>query len=220
VGHPLRHGRHGRASSRLWPLLDELGVEVHLNTEIQEIVIDGKRATGVRMADGTVHHRRCVISNADVAWTYLNMIPKQHRRTNSDRWVKSKKYSMSLFVIYFGTKKRYTHEGKLAHHNIILSERYKGLLRDIFAEQELPEDFSLYLHMPTMTDPSAWRRKVTRRSMCCRRCRIWDPTSIGRRRPSPTATPSCSSWKRTTCPTCRPTSSPSTTSTRCTSRTR
>ena len=135
-------------------LLDELGVKVHLNTEIQEIVIEGKRVTGVRLADGTMHTADAVVSNADVGWTYLNMIPKQHRRKNSDRWVKSKKFSMSLFVIYFGTKKRYNTGTKLAHHNIILSERYKGLLREIFAEQELPEDFSLYLHMPTMTDPS------------------------------------------------------------------
>jgi phytoene desaturase len=63
------------------------------------------------------------------------------------------KYSMSLFVIYFGTKRRYT-DTDLAHHNIILSERYKGLLHDIFDVKVLPRDFSLYLHMPTLTDPS------------------------------------------------------------------
>lgn len=60
---------------------------------------------------------------------------------------------MSLFVIYFGTKKRYLDSG-LAHHNIILGERYKGLLSDIFHKKKLSEDFSLYLHMPTITDPS------------------------------------------------------------------
>lgn len=106
------------------------------------------------MPDGTVHQADAVICNADVAWTYLNLIPKHHRRKNSDRWVKSKKYSMSLFVIYFGTKKRYNTGTSLSHHNIILSERYKGLLREIFAEEDLPSDFSLYLHMPTLTDPS------------------------------------------------------------------
>lgn len=135
-------------------LLDELGVQVATNTEVQEILIENKRATGVRLADGTVHKADVVISNADVAWTYLNMIPRQYRRTNSDWWVKSKKYSMSLFVIYFGTKRRYAGEGKLAHHNIILSERYKGLLREMFANEGLPEDFSLYLHMPSISDPS------------------------------------------------------------------
>jgi phytoene desaturase len=135
-------------------LLNELGVKVHLNAEIQEIVIEGRSVKGVRLADGAMHTADAVVSNADVGWTYLNMIPKHHRRKNSDRWIKSKKFSMSLFVIYFGTKKRYNTGAPLAHHNIILSKRYKGLLREIFAGQELPEDFSLYLHMPTMTDPS------------------------------------------------------------------
>ena len=105
------------------------------------------------MADGTVHKADIVISNADVAWTYLNMIPACYRKKNTDRHIKNLKYSMSLFVIYFGTKRRYT-DTELAHHNIILSERYQGLLRDIFSDGELPPDFSLYLHMPTLTDPS------------------------------------------------------------------
>ncbi len=63
------------------------------------------------------------------------------------------KYSMSLFVYYFGTKKRYNN-GVLAHHNIILGPRYQGLLDDIFNKNILADDFSLYLHMPTLTDPS------------------------------------------------------------------
>ncbi len=135
-------------------LLDELGVEVHLNTEVQEILVHEKRVVGVLLADGTIHNADTVVSNADVAWTYLNLIPARHRKKNSDQWVKSKKYSMSLFVIYFGTKRRYAGEGNLAHHNIILSERYKGLLRQIFDTEDLAEDYSLYLHMPSMTDPS------------------------------------------------------------------
>lgn len=134
-------------------LLGELGVKVHLNTEVQEILVEGRKTTGVRLADGTVHKADAVVSNADVAWTYLNLLPAQYRRKNSDRRIKNLKYSMSLFVIYFGTKRRYT-DTPLSHHNIIFSERYNGLLRDIFAEKELPKDFSLYLHMPTITDPS------------------------------------------------------------------
>jgi phytoene desaturase len=139
-------------------LLDELGVTVHLNAEVEEITTEGKRVTGIRLADGTDHRADAVVSNADVAWTYLNLLPAAQRRKNSDRRIKNLRYSMSLFVIYFGTKKRYNvaEEGypQLAHHNIILSERYKGLLSEIFSDGELPEDFSLYLHMPTLTDPS------------------------------------------------------------------
>jgi len=134
-------------------LLDELGVKVHLNTEVKEILVEGRKTTGIRLADGMIHKADAVISNADVAWTYLNLLPAQYRRKNSDRRIKNLKYSMSLFVIYFGTKRRYT-DTQLAHHNIILCERYNDLLRDIFAAKELPTDFSLYLHMPTITDPS------------------------------------------------------------------
>ena len=133
-------------------LLGELGVKIHLNAEVKEILVQGKKVNGIRMADGTIHKADAVVSNADVAWTYLNLLPSQVRHKNTDRRNKNYKYSMSLFVIYFGTKRRYN-DGRLAHHNIILSERYQGLLRDIFQER-LPEDFSLYLHMPTLTEPA------------------------------------------------------------------
>lgn len=149
-------GGTGALVAALVQLIEELGGRFHYNTEVAEIIVDGRRATGIRLGDGTTHRADHVISNADVAWTYLNMIPSQARGVrNSDlRYRKLTRYSMSLVVIYFGTKKLYRHDGKLAHHNIILSERYQGLLADIFKAKQLPKDFSLYLHMPTLTDPS------------------------------------------------------------------
>ena len=149
-------GGTGALVNALVQLIEELGGRFHFNAEVAEIIVDGRRATGIRLADGTTHRADHVISNADVAWTYLNMIPSQARGLrNSDlRYRKLTRYSMSLVVIYFGTKKLYRHDGKLAHHNIILSERYQGLLADIFKAKQLPSDFSLYLHMPTLTDPT------------------------------------------------------------------
>jgi phytoene desaturase len=146
-------GGTGAIVAAMGRLFAELGGKIHLNTEVKEILTKGRRVTGVRLADGSLHAAEAVVSNADVASTYLNLIPAQYRRHNSDAWVKRKRYSMSLFVIYFGTKRQYRDAG-LAHHNIILSQDYKGLLRRIFANASLPEDFSLYLHMPTLTDPS------------------------------------------------------------------
>jgi len=134
-------------------LLMELGGEIVLNTEVKEILVDGNRVTGVRLDNNQVFSADAIVSNADVATTYLNLIPAVHRKVNTDFRIKNMRYSMSLFVIYFGTKKRYT-DTNLKHHNIILSKRYKELLRDIFAAGSLPEDFSLYLHMPTYTDAS------------------------------------------------------------------
>lgn len=148
-------GGTGALVDALAQLFEEIGGRFLFDTEVAEILVEGKRATGVRLADGSVHKADHVISNADVAWTYLNMIPSKARglRNSDTRFKHLTRYSMSLFVIYFGTKRRYNDSG-LAHHNIILSERYRGLLRDIFKNKVLADDFSLYLHMPTITDPS------------------------------------------------------------------
>lgn len=134
-------------------LLRELGGRIHLNSPVAEILAEKRRVTGIRLATGEVITADAIISNADVAFTYRNLIPAAYRRHNTDRKFERMKYGMSLFVIYFGTKRRYT-DTPLAHHNILLGRRYRGLLDDIFKKQVLAEDFSLYLHMPSRTDPS------------------------------------------------------------------
>lgn len=134
-------------------LLRELGGRIHLNSPVAGILAEKRRVTGIRLATGEVITADAIISNADVAFTYRNLIPAAYRRHNTDRKFERMKYGMSLFVIYFGTKRRYT-DTPLAHHNILLGRRYRGLLDDIFKKQVLAEDFSLYLHMPSRTDPS------------------------------------------------------------------
>ena len=146
-------GGTGAIVEAMGRLFAELGGKVHRSTEVSEILIEGRRVSGIRLPDGSVRHADSVVSNADVAFTYRKLIPAMYRRKYTDRKLERMKYSMSLFVIYFGTKKRYTDSG-LAHHNIILSKRYKSLLKDIFDDKTLAEDFSLYLHMPTLTDSS------------------------------------------------------------------
>lgn len=134
-------------------LITEQGGKYHLETEVDEILITNGKATGVRLKNGEQLNADIVVSNADVGFTYKNMINPTHRKKYTDKKIDRTKYSMSLFVIYFGTKKRYLDSG-LAHHNIILGKRYKGLLDDIFHNKKVAEDFSLYLHMPTITDSS------------------------------------------------------------------
>lgn len=148
-------GGTGAVVNAFEQLFRELGGKIHLNTEIVEIEVDEakRQVTGIRLSDGSVHKADAIVSNADVGFTYRNLIPQQYRRKYTDRKIERMKYSMSLFVIYFGTKRRYL-DTDLAHHNIILGERYKGLLNDIFNKQIVSEDFSLYLHMPTITDPT------------------------------------------------------------------
>lgn len=146
-------GGTGTIVNALAKLIKEQGGKIHLNAEVDEITIQNGKATGVRLKNGTVHEADQIVSNADVAFTYRYLIPESERSTYTNRKIERTKYSMSLFVIYFGTKKRYL-DSELEHHNIILGDRYEELLEDIFRDKKLADDFSLYLHMPTKTDPS------------------------------------------------------------------
>lgn len=139
-----------RAYARLFA---ELGGELRLGADVAEIEVDPatRRATGVRLTDGTRYAADAVVSNADVASTYMKMVTPAVRRRMTDRKLTRLRYSMSLFVIYFGTNRRYEH---MAHHEILMGPRYEALLHDIFRGKTLADDFSLYLHRPTATDPS------------------------------------------------------------------
>ena len=146
-------GGTGAIVRALGQLITELGGIINVNSGVKEILVEGRKVKGVRLEDGSLHTADAVISNADVAFTYRSLIPAQYRKTMTNRRLEKMRYSMSLFVIYFGTRRRYT-DSALAHHNIILSNRYKPLLNDIFNAKTLADDFSLYLHMPTITDSS------------------------------------------------------------------
>jgi phytoene desaturase len=113
-------------------------------------VADG-RATGVELVNGERIAADVVVSNADSAWTYKHLLAPEHRRRWTDRRIERTRSSMSLFVWYFGTNRRYD---DVAHHTMLLGPRYRELLRDIFKRHKLASDFSLYLHRPTATDAS------------------------------------------------------------------
>ena len=134
-------------------LFEELGGELRLGADVREVVVSDAtgRATGVRVGDGETVGADAVVSNADVATTYLHLVPPRFRRKHTDRRVRRLRYSMSLFVLYFGTDRTYP---DMAHHEILMGPRYRGLLDDVFTRKHLADDFSLYLHRPTATDPS------------------------------------------------------------------
>ncbi len=132
-------------------LIDGQGGRVRCGACVDEILVHGGRACGVRLAGGETLAADIVVSNADPAWTYGRLLPTVRRRRWTDRRLARARYSMSLFVWYFGTDRRYP---EVAHHTIALGPRYRGLLHDIFDRRHLADDFSLYLHRPTATDPS------------------------------------------------------------------
>ncbi len=143
-------------------LLEGLGGQLRCDAEVREITATapgepghrgGSRpvATGVVLASGERLAADIVVSNADTAWTYRNLIAARYRRHWTDRRVERGRYSMSLFVWYFGTSRQYP---DVPHHMMLLGPRYRELLNDIFRRHVLADDFSLYLHRPTATDAS------------------------------------------------------------------
>jgi phytoene desaturase len=144
-------GGTGAIVEALGKLFRELGGRIYLSTPVRKIIVQNRTAVGVETAYGETFRADSVVSNADVANTYLKMIAPSERRKYTERRLGRMRYSMSLFVIYFGTRKQYP---AVKHHTIILGERYRGLLTDIFRNKVLANDFSLYLHRPTATDPS------------------------------------------------------------------
>jgi phytoene desaturase len=130
-------------------VFQELGGVIETGAEVSEIRVQGGRAVGVE-AGGRYYPADLVASNADVGHTYKHLIGREHRKRWTDRKVDRTDYTMSCFLMYMGTRKQFP---RLKHHTLILSERYRSLLKDIFDKKILPEDFSMYLHVPTRTDP-------------------------------------------------------------------
>ncbi len=144
-------GGTGSLVSGLVGLIEGQGGRVRCDAGVAKITVEGGAATGVELESGGRIAASVVVSNADSAWTYRHLLGREHRKRWTDRRIERSRFSMSLFVWYFGTKRQYP---DVAHHTISLGPRYRGLLTDIFDRKVLADDFSLYLHRPTATDPA------------------------------------------------------------------
>lgn len=144
-------GGTGALVNALVQRFEELGGELRLNAPVVRIRTEAGRAIGVDTADGRRTDADAVASNADVVHTYRHLLRQEPRAEKRGRRLLQKRHSMSLFLIYFGTRRRYP---ELAHHSVLFGPRYRELLEDIFDRGILAEDFSLYLHAPTITDPT------------------------------------------------------------------
>lgn len=144
-------GGTGALVRALVKLFEDLGGTIRCGAEVARIETQGPRATGIRCADGWHGDFDNVASNADVMHTYARLLEGTPRGQAAARRLARKRWSMSLFVIYFGLRGE---RRDLRHHMVLFGARYRELIREIFRGSALPEDFSLYLHAPSVTDPS------------------------------------------------------------------
>lgn len=144
-------GGTGALVGALVRLFRELGGELRLSSPVR----------GIRAFDGAhlvTTDARCderfdlVVSNADLHHTYARLYAGDHAAEKMATRLTKMSWSMSLFVLYFGTDRDYA--DRIAHHTVVFGPRYRGLLDEIFHGDSLPPDFSLYLHAPHVTDPS------------------------------------------------------------------
>ena len=151
------HGVHfamggtGAVTQALGGLMERQGIALRLSTTVERVRIEQGVARGVVLADGTVVEADIVVSDADAAHLYRDLVPRAEQALATRVKLSQAHYSMGLFVMYFGTTRTYP---DVAHHTIWMGERYRELLNDIFHRLKLSEDFSLYVHRPTATDPS------------------------------------------------------------------
>ncbi len=130
------------------------GGRIRLNVEVDEILVKNGQAQGVRLKGGEVIEADIVVSNADAGHTYSRLLRNSGKRRWTDRKLDASRWSMGLFVWYFGTRDTSDLWKDVGHHTILAGPRYEGLLRDIFIKGKLAEDMSLYLHRPSVTDPT------------------------------------------------------------------
>jgi len=127
---------------------EELGVKIQLNTPVEEILFDGRRAKGVRTAQGELP-ADAVVMNADFANGMSKLVPNGSRRRWNDKTLAKKDYSCSTFMLYLGVEGTFD---QLAHHNIYVAKDYRRNLDEIERQHVLSEDPSFYVENPVRTD--------------------------------------------------------------------
>ena len=151
-------GGTGALVAAIGALLERLGGRIHLGAEVDEITVEGGRATGVRLADSTEHRSDVVISNGDPGHTYGMLLRRQRRTWNPDLRLRLQKPSMSLHVIYLGADRQWP-DSPLTHHNILLPREGRAAMRRVFGRRrpsvsDMTHDPFLYVHVPSRTDAS------------------------------------------------------------------
>ncbi|MEL7337983.1 MAG: phytoene desaturase family protein, partial [Planctomycetota bacterium] len=146
-------GGTGALVQALVGLFARIGGELRTSTPVDHIELETASSHTrhrIHAAGRPAETFDLVVSNADIHHTYSRLYEQTEQAKPVRRRLERMDWSMSLFVMYFGTNRRYS---DLAHHTILFGDRYRGLLKDIFKGNQVPDDFSLYLHAPTVSDP-------------------------------------------------------------------
>jgi phytoene desaturase len=144
-------GGLNRISGVMAQLIQEEGGRVLTDSPVRELVLNGKKVTGVGLASGELLEADEVVVNADFAHAMIHLVRPGTLKTYTTQKIQSMEYSCSTFMLYLGIDKQYTH---LNHHNIFFSENYQDAINNLFAGKPQGDDFSFYVQNPHVTDAS------------------------------------------------------------------
>ncbi|MCA9565214.1 MAG: phytoene desaturase, partial [Myxococcales bacterium] len=147
-------GGTGALVQALVKAFEGMGGELRLNSPVTHVQVRQQAGSASHLVTSPGSNREpfdLVVSNADLHHTYSRLYAGTPGADRMRRKLERMEWSMSLFVLYFGTDRPYTDD--VVHHSVLFGPRYKGLLDDIFHGDSLPDDYSLYLHAPHLTDP-------------------------------------------------------------------
>ena len=130
---------------------ERIGGTVRMHDPVVQVHTVGDRVTEVETQSGWRERFDAVASNADIVHSYRDLLSSNPVGKSQAKKLTRKSFSPSLFVVHFGLEGTWP---GIPHHMILFGPRYKGLLDDIYQHGVLPQDFSIYLHHPTVTDPS------------------------------------------------------------------
>lgn len=126
----------------------ELGVDIRLGTPVRQLILDGRRVTGVELADGERFMADETVINADFAWAMKNLVPRGVLRRHSPEKIDRRDYSCSTFMLYLGLDRLYD----LPHHTVFFAEDYRTNVEDIFNNKTLSEELSFYVRNASISD--------------------------------------------------------------------
>jgi phytoene desaturase len=126
----------------------ELGVEIQLNTPVDEIVVREKRAVGVRVNGETLAARH-ILSNVDAAHTYQKFLPAGAVPPGAVHALTHAEPSVSGFILLLGVRGQHP---QLAHHNIFFCQDYAREFEDIFQRGQPPTDPTVYVAITSKRD--------------------------------------------------------------------
>ncbi|MGI8884511.1 MAG: phytoene desaturase family protein [Pyrinomonadaceae bacterium] len=129
-------------------LAKELGVKIYTESTVEKIIIENKKAVGVRVS-GEITSADYIVANSDAIETYRNLIDEKDRKNFTDKKLEKLEPSCSGFVLLLGTKKKYP---QLAHHNIFFSDDYKAEFDAIFKRKIPAPNPTIYVCATSATD--------------------------------------------------------------------